>query len=666
MILQKRPADVQAGMQHKRFKRSLRKRPRRLLLIVVLCLLATGIAGSALAYPALSSRYRQDMAQAHVGAQELKEGIELLRALPSNPFDTRTVNQAQRDFSDALAIFSRLGDDLNRLPDLLTLVPVAGARLSAAKHLLPLALDAARAGLAGSQVIGALTQRLHNPLDKSAGLTQADLTALGRNLQVIELALNEATAQVNQVQPGDLQLEPGLGKMLDDFRAYLPRIQQSMRQVMAVFPVLPALLGTGTPANYLIEILDSTELRPAGGFIGNYGIVTLAGGRVTAVRVTDTYLLDYTYDRTHFIHRPYGWFTLSYKNGWGLRDSNLDADFPTSARNGEMLYKLEGGTYPLSGVIAITPALIQQVLTVTGPVAVPEYHEQVTAQNLIDRIHYYQLVEAGQSGDAPSADGYSSQRKHFTALLGQYVFARVRALPASQLAKLVGLLVNALHTKDVQVYFNAIPAEQALQASGVDDAVTKLPGDGLFVVDANLAQDKANRFLLTTVSDQVTIDQRGTAYHRTMITFSWTKAGLTTQDFYGPTLYKAYVRVYLPAGSILTSRSGWNGPYDTGIASGRAYRGGYFLLNYPLTGSIMLTWSDAGAALKDAHGWHYVYTMQRQAGALEAMHVQIMLPSCASISHASAGVKVDGRQQVSLSQALVSDTDMKVDYTCTG
>src|SRR5690349_16388712 len=338
MITRKQFVDMKTAIPGKQDRQFRRKKPRRVLLIAGLCLLVIGIVGSAIGYPALSGRYRTDMAQAHVGAQELKAGIDLLRALPANPFDTKGLNQAQQDFSDALAVFARLGDDLDHIPDLLTLVPVAGARLSAAKHLLPLALDAARAGLAGCQVVGTLTQRLHNPLSKGMELTPADMTALGRNLQIIELALNGAAAQLNQVQPGDLQLEPGLGKMLDEFRAYLPRIQQGMSQVASLLPVLPALLGIGTPANYLIEIMDSTELRPAGGFIGNYGIVTLTGGQLTAVRATDTYLLDYVYNRTHFIHRPYGWFTLSYKNGWGLLDSNLDADFPTSARNVEMLY----------------------------------------------------------------------------------------------------------------------------------------------------------------------------------------------------------------------------------------------------------------------------------------------------------------------------------------
>ncbi len=306
------------------------------------------------------------------------------------------------------------------------------------------------------------------------------------------------------------------------------------------------------------------------------------------------------------------------------------------------------------------------MLTLTGPVAVPEYHETVTAQNLIDRIHYYQLIEASQVGNVPSADGQSSVRKHFTALLGQYMLARVRTLPVSALPKLVGILINSLHTKDVQLYFNAVPAEKVLQFYAVDDAVAKLAGDGIFVVDANLAQDKANRFLLTTVNDQVAINPQGTAYHRTVISFTWTKAGLTDQDFHGTTHYKSYVRVYVPAGGVLYTRNGWNGPYDRGITSGRAYWGGYFLLNYPLAGSITLTWSDSATALKDGHGWHYVYSMQHQAGALEAMNLQVTLPSCAAIYHVSAGVTVDSKRQAHMAQVLSRDTAANVDYTCSG
>ncbi len=139
-----------------------------------------------------------------------------------------------------------------------------------------------------------------------------------------------------------------------------------------MLPALPTLLGIGTPAHFLLEILDSTELRPGGGFIGNYGIATFHGGRLTTAHITDTYLLDKPFESAgHTIPYPpaYSWFAhYLAPSSWSLRDSNLDADFPTAARYGESNYEREGGNVPLQGVIAITPSFIEQVLNITGPI----------------------------------------------------------------------------------------------------------------------------------------------------------------------------------------------------------------------------------------------------------------------------------------------------------
>lgn len=624
-------------------------------------------------YPVLNQRYHQDIAQAYTGARELENGIALLRTLQRDLFDTKKLSEAQQDFGSALAIFSQLNGDVNLLPDALGSLPSFGPRIRAAKHLLPLALDAAQAGFAGCTLISTVLARMHNPLSKesvqgaakSSGLSMSDLSGMKQNLQVVRMALNQAIRQVNQVQPQDLQLDPGLGKMLGTFHTYLPLIQQWVDQAATFFSVMPQVLGIGTPAHYLVEILDSTELRPAGGFIGNYGIVTLTGGQITSVQITDTYIADKSYlSHPHVPFPPtYAWFPLSGNWGWGLRDSNLSADFPTSARNVEMLYNLEAGAYPLSGVIAITPSLIERILTLTGPIAVPEYHETVTAQNLINRIHYHQLIEDVKGGDTPSADGNSSARKHFTALLGQYVLARVRQLPASLLPGLLAIFLDSLHTKDLQVYSNVGAAENLLHEYHLDNSVQSSTGDGLFLVNANIAQTKANNYLITSVNDRVTIDQAGSALHHTVITFSWTKAGLTAQDFYGTTQYKGYIQVYAPAGSVLRSYDGWDHPTSE-MDFGRRVWAGDFSLAYPLTGAITLTWSVAGAAQKDGHGWHYSYMMQRQAGAQEQMSVQVALPSCAAIVHTSPGVVKDGKRQAHLAQLLSQDTELHLDYTC--
>lgn len=666
------PTVLQAEVQyersrhHRQHRHHRHRKRRKVFLIASLLLLLFGIVLPVIGYPLLENRYHQDTALAYTGARELQDGITLLRTLPSNFLNTTAVNGARQDFGEALAIFSRLNGDVNLIPGVLSVIPGFGSRLGAAKHLLPLALDAAQAGYSGCTIISTLLSRLHNPLSKGSLLTMSDLPGLEQNLQEISSALTQAAAQVSQVQPQDLQLDPSLGKMLGEFRTFLPTIQGGVDHAAALLTVLPQVLGIGTPAHYLVEIMDSTELRPSGGFIGNYAILTLAGGQIASAQVTDTYIPDRLYEHTHPrvpLPAADAWFPFAGGTGWELRDSNLSADFPTSARAGEMLYNLEVGSSPLAGVIAITPQLVEQILALTGPVAVPEYHETITAQNLIDRIHYHQLSAGVGDQGVPSADGQSSVRKRFTALLAQAILARVRALPASLLPRLFGVLLDSLHTKDLQVYFNAGAAEKALQFYHIDDSIQSPPGDGFFLVDANTAQTKINGYLVTTINDQVSIDQTGTATHHTDITFTWTKKGLTASDFYGTTHYRAYLQVYVPAGSVLSSHDGWN-PGDTGIEFGRRYWAGNYYLDYPLTGTITLTWSNAGAAQRYRSTWQYTYLVQRQAGALEQASIQVDLPSCASLRHASTGVVEDGKRQARLVQTLSQDTTMTIDYNC--
>lgn len=666
MIYSKQTSGFLVDVRDEHSRRRRRKKPRKRLLVMCVCLIVFAIVLPLSGYIVLHERYQHDIAQARVGASKLEAGIALLRTLPRSSFSIGLVGGAEQDFNDALATFSPLNGDVNLIPDVLGVA--FGSRVHAAKHLVPLAIDAAQAGLAACTFISTLLTQFHNPLHKATGLTASTVSVLDRNVQQIVQELAQVIEQANQLQPGDLQFDPALGKTFGEFRAYLPLMQQVVDQAPGLISALPRILGVGQPAYYLVEILDSSELRPGGGFIGNYGIVTLNGGLVTSAQVTDTYLLDRASAVKRHIAFPagYAWFPFKVAlGGWGLRDSNLDADFPTSARNGEMLYSREGGTLPLAGVIAITPQFMEQILNLTGPLAIPEYHEVVTAQNFVDLIHYHQLNEAETNSlkPVPSSDGLSSTRKHFTALLGQYVFARLHALPASMLSGLFQALADSLHTGDLQMYFNDGAAQKLLHIFHADNSIQSPAGDGIFVVDANITPSKANAYLVTTINDRVTIDVAGSAEHTTAIRFTWTKPGLTARDLYGSPDYSSFIQVYVPTGSVLQKSAGWS-LYSSGIAFARTYWEGYFQLDYPLTGAITLVWSVAGSAQQNGHTWHYLYSLQRQAGALEDVNLQETLPSCAAIVHTSLGIVADSKRQAHLAQVLSQDTAASIDYTC--
>ena len=635
--------------------RSKKRKSKKLYIILtvfmLVCMLGSGL--SIFGYQTFNTDYHRELSLAQEGIQHLRTAEALLKALPQKPFDSQSVSQAQQDFAIASTNFLQVSHDLSSLPGISTSIPVYGSRLSAALHVLPIAIEVSQAGIIGCNVLNLIISRFHDPLStKAQGLTMADFTLIEKDFQQIKTSLNLVTSQINHLQPADLQLDPHLGPTLATFKKDIPTLQAWLGTVEELLPVAPTLLGIGTPANYLIELLDSTELRPGGGFMGNYGFVTLSGGRLTAANITDVYLLDRPFEASgQVIPYPpaYTWFDLAPAT-WTFRDSNLDADFPTVARYSEANYKHEGGKVLVQGVIAITPAFIQQALAITGPIQVPEYKETITVQNLIDLIHYHQLGVGGEE----------SQRKHFTSLLAQHFLARVRQISSTALPQFLKMFMTALHTKDLQIYLNPGVAEDLLRAYHLDSSIDSPSSDSLFVVDANISPNKANNLITNTVNDQVSIDANGDAIHHTALSYAWLVKG----QGYGVDVYRDYLRVYVPPDGILQSRNGWE-PSSTGQAFGRRVWAGFFTLSYGQTRTITFVWKVPGAARKEAKGWLYQYLIQRQAGAQWMLHLQVALPtSCAEKTNTQAGQVSSNKRATTLAQPLTEDLNVGINYAC--
>src|SRR5579884_3296169 len=67
---------------------------------------------------------------------------------------------------------------------------------------------------------------------------------------------------------------------------------------LQILTVAPSILGIGQPARYLVLFMDRSELRPGGGFQGNFGILTMDGGRPSTsapLTLQDVYQLDQRY-----------------------------------------------------------------------------------------------------------------------------------------------------------------------------------------------------------------------------------------------------------------------------------------------------------------------------------------------------------------------------------
>jgi hypothetical protein len=599
-------------------------------------------------------------AQAHLVRAEAL-GVKLA----ADPFDNALLMQTREEIAAAEQDFRRASADADRFAPA-QMTPKVGLKVQDARALLDMAVILTDGGAhvldAAIPVLLNLKAALAPPSGATAGstspqgkssLTTAQLLTLQQ--AVAAFAVDIAQAQVARLRIPDkgVTLGASAAHLLARYDQLAPTLSASVDSLRTLLGAAPALLGTDHPASYLVEILDETELRGGGGFIGNYGVLTVTGGRMSNATVNDTYLLDGPYLATHHRAFPvlYSWFPLT--SNLGLRDSNLSPDFPQNAQLAERIYQQESGQ-SVTGVVAITPAFIAQLLKLTGPVAVPGYPVTVTSQNLVQTIHHYQFQTNAQG--VPSGDGVSSTRKHFTAVLGETVFARLRTLPAGQYSALLKLAQANLKSKDVQLYLGDQGAQTQLTHLQLANALPSAApsNDLLALVDNNVGGNKADLYVTQTASDDVTIRADGSAQHTLTLAYKYHPTG----DVFGGSSFADEVQIYVPHGSTLSFSSGLSRMDTPTTATGYTVYGGLMKLSPNTTRMVVLRWTVPARSTKG-----YQLVIDRQAGSLYTFAITIHLPPSVSGVRASAPLALGaGKASYSTKGPLGADLSLAITW----
>ncbi|HEX6797002.1 MAG TPA: DUF4012 domain-containing protein, partial [Ktedonobacterales bacterium] len=405
------------------------------------------------------------------------------------------------------------------------------------------------------------------------GLTMDDINQAKAVLADAQVRLADALAAYSQLDQSALK---GPLAKFGKYLALLPEAPPIMSEMRVLLDSAPSLLGIGQNAYYLVVAMDRTELRPAGGFMGNYGILTLTGGRQSAqypLSLQDTYTLDGDYYKSVYNQAPphtpcqvggpqppnYFWWwpyreDSACQYAWGLRDTGLSPDFPTNAQNAEAVVlatpnKIPDNGKSLQGVIGFTPVLIEDLMAVTGPVAMPSWGVTVTPQNLESLIHKFQLTGYGGHTNQP--------RKTFTHDLSTTMLDKIKTLHGAQLKQVFKVAQDALKTKDLEVYFNDPHAELILQQLGLAAQISSGNGDGFFVVDTNDGGNKANLFVNEHQTDYVTLLPNGGALHRLQISVTYNKTGFVYDGTQNQEDYVDMQRTYLPGDANILGYSGF-------------------------------------------------------------------------------------------------------------
>jgi Protein of unknown function (DUF4012) len=435
----------------------------------------------------------------------------------------------------------------------------------------------------GIELINAATpvlNRLHGHAVGSAALmTQSDLSNLQHAVNNSLTLLADVQAQLSHISVSSLPICAGEKAEFTKLSGELPQAQRLLTQGSQLIQPLGWLLGVGQPSHFLLQTLDDTELRPTGGFTGEFGILTIDNGKIEKPTLYNVDLIDYrapaaggfTNNWNLGNGAPFGraappaysWWEIP---NWGLRDSNLNADFPTDAKLVLGVFKDEStdpalvslGSQQIDGLINITPTAIGNVLKVIGPLYVPGYNVTVTAANLVSLIHYYQLTAAGEAENLllfPKDGTVANARKRFAQEIAQLLEAEIPKLPLSELMSLAKQAMVDIQAHNIGVYLTNPTLENLLISHQAAGQITSPQGvDGVTVVHTNWSAGKVNSHVNVNQVDNVTLDNKGGATHNMTIAINDYYAQNPTGDF---VTYYDYVRVYVPPTAKLLNASGF-------------------------------------------------------------------------------------------------------------
>lgn len=323
----------------------------------------------------------------------------------------------------------------------------------------------------------------------------------------------------------------------------VPEIQLAIEKATSASQIIPWIAGYPDERVYLFLLQNNTELRPAGGFIGTYGILKVINGDIDSFWTENSYNLDEPAEAWLDEEPPWPLTRYNAVQQWLFRDSNWSPDFPTSAQKAEWFYHAEKGSESnISGIIAVTPTFIQSLIKLTGEISVNGI--TFTQDNLVEKLQYE--VEKGYLRQGIEL----SERKEIIGVLSKKILDGILDLPKSKWADLWEVFSQDVTEKHILIYVNDEYVQNLILKENWGGEVQSAEHDYLMVVDANLASLKSDpvvkrdiKYRLRQDGENLIADVEITYNHIGEITWKTTR-------------YRTYTRVYVPQGSTLLSSSG--------------------------------------------------------------------------------------------------------------
>lgn len=335
----------------------------------------------------------------------------------------------------------------------------------------------------------------------------------------------------------------------------LPQLQPYTSLVRAMIQDEDRVFGVHKPARYLLLFLNNKELRPGGGFIGSYAVLTIQYYTLLDVEIQDVYTADGQL-KVHIDPHPAVTKYLQQPDGF-LRDSNFSADFPTDAESAKRYLDQSLGVRNFEGVIGITTTALEYAVGAYEKVYLPDFRETVTQSNV-----YAKTQEHVEKDFFPG----SQAKKTFLTSLANTMRITYDTVPGNNLFQ---AFQNSLTQKHIVATVNAPHVAAVLRDQGWDGLQWQPTFDYVMPVEANVGVNKSNYYVKRRMD--MTSDLRDPKKPKRTVKMTYENSkrqGTDPKD-----TYKMFFQLYLPP-NVTVEESTVDGkqPTDYDVKDEHGYR----------------------------------------------------------------------------------------------
>lgn len=427
--------------------------------------------------------------------------------------------------------------DVNKLViDIASIMPKTGKKVQSAEALIGL----------GDNLTAAATL-----LAKGAqSLLESDEANLATKLKLMISYVEQARPLIIEAEAmaGQVDVDSLPPDYRDSFSLVfenLEFIKNSLDNFIELGKTMELFLGSERKQRYLVIFENNTEIRPSGGFMGSFALMDIDRGEITNIEVPGggTYDMQGSLDTDVVAPEP----LRLIADRWEFQDSNWFADFPASAKKMIWFYEHSGGPTP-DGVIVITATVMEELLKIYGPIPMPDYGRDFTADNFIEETQKIVELEYDKEENKP---------KKVIGDLAPIMLEKILNADRDKFVKTISVFGRMIREKQVIIFHRNDKIQEVLSRQNWTGEVADADQDYLMIVNANIAGGKTDGVIDQAVELTTEISDQGKIIN--YLTITRTHNGVKNQGFSGVNNVN-YMRVYVPRGSELINASGFNPP----------------------------------------------------------------------------------------------------------